>query len=55
MQVGKPVRRSIQDLAHQMEGYGGRTSKSLFRRKLVRFREIPVWDQLYDPNWNKEL
>ena len=55
MQVGKPVRRSVQDLAHQMEGYGGKNLEEFVQEKAGALREIPVWDQLYDPNWNKNL
>jgi len=55
MQVGKPVRRPIQDLAHQMEGYGGKNLEEFVQEKAGSLREIPVWDQLYDPNWNKSL
>jgi hypothetical protein len=55
MQVGKPVRRSIQDLAHQMEGYGGKNLEEFVQEKAGSLREIPVWDQLYDPNWNKSF
>lgn len=55
MQVGKPVRRSVQDLAHQIEGYGRKNLEEFVQEKAGALREIPVWDQLYDPNWNKSF
>jgi len=53
MQIGKPVRRSIQDLQAQIEGHGSKNLEEFVGEKASSLREIPVWDQLFDTNWNK--
>jgi len=53
MQIGKPVRRSIQDLQAQIEGHGSKNLQEFVGEKAASLREIPVWDQLFDTNWSK--
>jgi hypothetical protein len=53
-QIGKPVRRSVQDLQEALNrhGYGG--LKDFIEHKQQDLRAIDAWDQLYDTNWRKD-
>jgi hypothetical protein len=55
MRVGKPVRRSIQDLAKQIEAGDETNLKDFTKAKSAMLREVAVWDELFDPNWRKNL
>lgn len=54
--VGKSVRSNSQDRAKQIEGYGYTGLQHFAENKNnVELRVMPVWDQLFDPNWRKEI
>lgn len=55
MRVGKPVRRSIQDLAKQIEVGESKNLEDFIGAKSAALREVAVWDELFDPNWRKNL
>jgi hypothetical protein len=55
MRVGKPVRRSIQDLAKQIEAGESKSLEDFVAAKTAALREVPVWDQLFDPTWRRKL
>lgn len=53
-QIGKPVRRSVQDL---QDAIGHGTEKDLasfIEAKQADLREVPVWDQLYDSGYKAD-
>jgi len=53
--VGKPVRSNPQDRAKNMEGYGYTGLEHFATDKNdVQLRVMPIWDQLFDPNWKVE-
>lgn len=56
MQIGKPVRRSIQDLAKEIEARASPGSEdfgAFVSAVNSRGREMPVWPQLLDDAWKK--
>ena len=53
IRIGKPVRRSIQNIADDIRARETGTLEEFVKTKQKELREIPVWDQLYDPNWSK--
>jgi len=53
MAVGKPVRRSVQDLQEQIAAGVSKNLKDFVEAKTAAFREVPVWDQLFDQSWRK--
>lgn len=55
MRVGKPVRRSIQDLAASIEAGTSKNLPDFVADKSSQLREVPVWDQLFDQAWRKDL
>ena len=55
MRVGKPVRRSIQDLAASIEAGTSKNLPDFVADKSLQLREVPVWDQLFDQAWRKDL
>ena len=55
MQIGKPVRRSIQDLQEALARHDGKGNlKDFIEMKQQDFRAIDAWDQLFDSSWRKE-
>ena len=55
MQIGKPVRRSIQDLQEALARHDGKGNlKDFIEMKQQDFRAIDAWDQLYDTSWRKD-
>ena len=55
MRVGKPVRRSIQDLEAQIAAGESKSLPDFVANKTAQLRELPVWDQLMDSAWRKDL
>jgi hypothetical protein len=55
IRVGKPVRRSVHDLQSQIEAGESKSLAEFVANKSASLREVPVWDQLYDPAWRKNL
>ena len=55
MRVGKPVRRSIQDLEANIAAGESKTLPDFVANKTAQLRELPVWDQLMDSAWRKDL
>lgn len=55
MRVGKPVRRSIQDLQTQIAASESKSLPEFLLNKTMQLREVPVWDQLLDSAWRKDL
>jgi hypothetical protein len=52
-QVGKPIRRSIQDLQESIEASGHKNLEEFVATKEASLRELPVADFLYDSTWRK--
>lgn len=55
MRVGKPVRRSIQDLEANIAAGESKSLPDFVANKTAQLRELPVWDQLMDSAWRKDL
>jgi hypothetical protein len=55
MQVGKSVRRSIQDLQKHIESGESKSLEEFVSNKQMALREVPVWDQLFDQSWRKNV
>jgi hypothetical protein len=55
MRVGKPVRRSIQDLQANIAASESKSLPEFLLNKTSQLREVPVWDQLLDSAWRKDL
>ena len=55
MRVGKPVRRSIQDLEATIAASESKGLPEFLLNKTMQLREVPVWDQLLDSAWRKDL
>ena len=55
MRVGKPVRRSIQDLEATIAASESKSLPEFLLNKTMQLREVPVWDQLLDSAWRKDL
>ena len=51
--VGKPVRRSIQDVAKEIEAGVSKNLEDFVEYKSQQFRVMPVWEELFDSNWRK--
>jgi hypothetical protein len=54
-QVGKPVRRSADDIAKQIAAGVNKDLESFVADKSGMMRELPVMEDLYDPNWKREF
>lgn len=54
VQVGKPVRRSVQDIANEVGAGANKDLGAFVEDKKAGLREIPVWDQLLDKSWKKD-
>lgn len=55
MRVGKPVRRSIQDLEATIAASESKGLPEFLLNKTMQLREVPVWDQLLDSAWRKDF
>jgi len=55
VRVGKPVRRSVQDIAKEIEAGVAKNLEDFVQYKEQDLRVVPVWDQLFDKNWAKHL
>jgi hypothetical protein len=55
IRTGNRVRRSVEDIQDQIAGNGTGTLDKFIENKANMLREIPVWDQLYDPTWRKAI
>lgn len=53
MQIGKPVRRSVQDLAENIAAGDAKDLKAFVEQKTASLRELPVYPELYDQGWRK--
>jgi hypothetical protein len=53
--VGKPVRRSIQDVAKEIEAGESKNLAEFVANKAGMLREVAVWDQLFDQAWRKPV
>lgn len=53
--VGKPVRRSIQDVAKEIEAGESKSLADFVANKAGMLREVAVWDQLFDQTWRKPV
>ena len=53
MQIGKPVRRSVQDLQEQIAKGSAPNLKDFVEMKTGALREMPVWPTLFDEAWKK--
>jgi hypothetical protein len=54
-QVGKPVRRSMEDIEKQIGAGEAKDLEEFVENKTAALREVPVWDQLYDRGWKKSF
>ena len=54
-QVGKPIKRSVQDLAQQIEASGYKNLEGFVQSKTGMLRELPVPEFLYDANFRKPV
>ena len=52
--VGKPVRRSVQDLQEAIAAGHSKDLSDFVDWKTSALREMPVWDQLFNPGWRKD-
>lgn len=53
-QIGKTVKRSPEDLAREIDAAGsGKTLQEFVEGKNAWLQPVAVWDQLYDPKWQK--
>lgn len=55
MRVGKGVRRSAEDLRKEIDATGSTTLESFVAEKTSMFREVAVWDELFDESWSKNI
>lgn len=53
-QIGKKVQRSAADLGQEISAAGsGDTLQEFVQNKTAWLQALPVWDKLYDSNWQK--
>lgn len=52
LQVGQRVKRSVQDLSTEL---GGKTLQEFVSEKLGEYKEVSVWDELYNQNFRTPM
>lgn len=52
-QIGKPIKRSPADLAQEIQASGGQSLQDWENNATSHAQVFNIWDQLYDPKWNK--
>ena len=55
LRAGQKIKPTAYDVAQRIAGGEFKTLEEFVKAKESAYRELPVWDALYDPNWKSEI